>query len=39
MIMGLLDLDNDGKVIDDIPKLLGYLKIAQKFLGLGGRKG
>jgi len=35
MIMGLLDLDNDGNVMDDVPKLLGYLKIAQKFLGGG----
>ncbi len=33
MIMSLLDLDNDGNVMDDVPKLLGYLGVVKKFLG------
>ncbi len=35
-IMSMLDLDNDGSVIDDVPKILGFLGMAKKFLR--GRK-
>ncbi len=32
-VMGMLDLDKDGSVIDDLPKIMGFFGIIKKFLG------
>lgn len=32
-IMGMLDLDKDGSVVDDLPKIIGFFGIIKKFLG------
>ncbi len=33
LLRTVMDLDRDGKIIDDIPKVLGFLGIAKKFFG------
>jgi len=35
LAMKYADLDGDGSVIDDVPKLLGFMAMAKKFLGMG----
>lgn len=36
VLKNMMDLDKDGQVVDDLPKLIGYLGIAKNFFGKKG---